>query len=172
MTTVNQSTNSANAVPNGRQDRGGNGEAFVKCAAQCLHTHPREIPLGTCSLGDVLVKRKTIPDELLVLMAEKFRMLGDPTRLAILRCLMEGKEQNVSQLVSVSGRELANVSKHLKQMADAGLLARRKEGSFVFYRLDDPVSQKICELVCDSLRLDLEAEIKRNQTFLREGRSK
>ena len=115
------------------------------------------------------MKRKTIPDELLVLMAEKFRMLGDPTRLSILRCLMEGLEQNVGQLVSVSGRELANVSKHLKQMADAGLLARRKEGSFVFYRLDDPVLQKICELVCDSLRRDLEAEMKRNKSFLRKG---
>jgi len=118
------------------------------------------------------VKRKTIPNELLVLMAEKFRMLGDPTRLSILRCLMEGQEQNVGQLVSESGRELANVSKHLKQMADAGLLARRKEGSFVFYRLDDPVLQKICELVCDSLRRDLEAEIKRNSTFLRKGQPK
>jgi|GEM_PF-164092 len=170
---VNRSTKSANAVPNGRQAGGGKGEAFVKCAAQCLHTHHvREIPLGTCSLGDGLVKRKTIPNELLVLMAEKFRMLGDPTRLSILRCLMEGQEQNVGQLVSESGRELANVSKHLKQMADAGLLARRKEGSFVFYRLDDPVLQKICELVCDSLRRDLEAEIKRNSTFLRKGQPK
>jgi DNA-binding transcriptional ArsR family regulator len=121
---------------------------------------------------DLRLNRKTIPDELLVLMADKFRMLGDPTRLSMLRCLIEGQELNVGQLVSLSGRELANVSKHLKQMADAGLLARRKEGSFVFYRLDDPVLQKICELVCDSLRRDLEAEIERNQTFLRKGRLK
>ncbi len=118
------------------------------------------------------MKRKTIPDELLVLMAERFRMLGDPTRLSILRCLMEEQEQNVGQLVSVSGRELANVSKHLKQMADAGLLARRKEGSFVFYRLDDLVLHKICELVCDSLRRDLEVEMKRNKKFLRKGQPK
>jgi ArsR family transcriptional regulator len=115
------------------------------------------------------VKSKTIPDELLTLMAEKFRMLSDPTRLAILRCLMDGQELNVSQLVSMSGRELANVSKHLKQMADAGMLARRKEGSFVLYRLDDPVLEKICELVCDSLRRDLEQQMKRNRRLLRKG---
>ena len=36
-----------------------------------------------------------IPDELLDLMAGKFRMLADPTRLAILRCLMAG-ERNVA----------------------------------------------------------------------------
>jgi len=119
-----------------------------------------------------MVKRKQMPDELLLLMAEKFRMLSDPSRLAILRCLMEGKELNVSQLVAMTGRELANVSKHLKQMADARLLSRRKEGSFVLYRLDDPVLEKICELVCDSLRRDLEAEMKRNRKLLGKGKAK
>jgi ArsR family transcriptional regulator len=111
-----------------------------------------------------------MPDELLLLMAEKFRMLSEPTRLAILRCLMDGSEMNVSQVVAGTGRELANVSKHLKQMADTGLLARRKEGPFVLYRMDDPVIEKICELVCDSLRRELEAEVKRNKRLLKERR--
>ncbi len=118
------------------------------------------------------VKLQTIPDELLALMAEKFRMLSDPTRLAILRCLMDRQELNVSQLVSLSGRELANVSKHLKQMADKGLIARRKQGPFVLYRLEDAVLEKICELVCDSLRRDLEAEVKRNKNLLKKGERK
>ena len=38
--------------------------------------------------------RKHIPDEVLVFMAGKFRMLSDPTRLSILRTLMENGEQN------------------------------------------------------------------------------
>ena len=96
-------------------------------------------------------------------MAEKFRMLSDPTRLAILHCLMGRNELNVGQIVELSGRQIANVSKHLGQMADAGLVARRKEGPFVLYRLDDPVLEKICELVCDSLRRDLESEIKKSR---------
>lgn len=132
--------------------------------ARCLL---RATAAGHVRRGDAFVKQKQIPDELLVLMAEKFRMLSDPTRLAILRCLMDGPELNVSQLVAKTGRELANVSKHLKQMADTGLLARRKEGSFVLYRLDDPVLEKICELVCDSLRRELEAEVKRNKRLLK-----
>lgn len=50
-------------------------------------------------------------------------------RLAILRCLMtDGGEMNVGQIVSSTGRELANVSKHLRQLADAGLLSRSKKG--------------------------------------------
>jgi ArsR family transcriptional regulator len=108
-------------------------------------------------------------DDFLALVAEKFRMLSDPTRLAILSCLMKEPELNVSQIVELTGRGVANVSKHLKMLAEARLVVRRKEGSFVVYRLDDPVLKKICELVCDSLRRELEAEAKRNKRMLKRG---
>jgi DNA-binding transcriptional ArsR family regulator len=78
-----------------------------------------------------------IPDDLLELMAAKFQMLADATRLAILRTLMEG-EKSVGQVVTETGRGQANVSKHLKLLADTGLVRRRKEGLQVYYRLDDP----------------------------------
>jgi len=120
---------------------------------------------------DTNVKLQAIPDELLALMAEKFRMLSDPTRLAILRCLMDRIELNVSELVSLLGRELANVSKHLKQMAETGLIARRKQGSFVLYRLVDPVVDKICELMCDSLRRDFRSRSEKEQAALEEGQA-
>ena len=94
-------------------------------------------------------------------------MLGDPTRLAILRCLMEEDELNVTQIVEATGRGVANVSKHLKMLAEARLVARRKQGSFVLYRLDDPVLKKICDLVCDSLRRELEKEVARTKRLLR-----
>jgi ArsR family transcriptional regulator len=109
-------------------------------------------------------------DEFLELVAAKFRMLADPTRLAILRCLMEKGEMNVSQVVAASGRSNANVSKHLKHLSDARMVGRRKEGSFVLYRLDDPVLKRICDLVCDSLRRELESEVRRNKQLLRRGR--
>jgi DNA-binding transcriptional ArsR family regulator len=112
------------------------------------------------------VKSSPLPDELLSLVAEKFRMLSDSTRLGILRCLMDGEELNVSEIVSRSGRGLANVSKHLKLLAEARLVRRRKAGSYVLYKLDDPVLQKICTLVCDSLRRELEAEMKKNKRLL------
>lgn len=99
-----------------------------------------------------------IPDEILELMAGKFRMLADASRLAILRFLMKEGEKNVSRVVEATGRTQANVSKHLKHMADAGLLARRKEGNQVFYRLDDAVVEKLCRLVCDSILEDMEKE--------------
>jgi DNA-binding transcriptional ArsR family regulator len=107
-----------------------------------------------------------IPDEVLSLMAAKFRLLGDPTRLAVLRSVMMGGEMNVGQIVEQTGRGLANVSKHLKQLAEAGLLARRKEGPQVFYRLDDPVVEKICHLVCDSILTDMREQLERHRKVL------
>lgn len=111
-------------------------------------------------------KQQPIPEEFLALMAEKFRMLGDSTRLAILHSLMAGVELNVGQIVAATNRNVANISKHLKQRADVGLLMRRKEGPFVLYRLDDPVVEKICTLVCDSLRREIESQLKRSQRLL------
>jgi ArsR family transcriptional regulator len=107
----------------------------------------------------------TIPDEFLDLMAEKFRMLADPSRLAILRSLMAG-ERNVSQVVEETGRNQANVSKHLKMLAEAGLLARRKEGLQVFYRLDDPLVERLCKLVCETIVEEVQEEMDRKKKLL------
>lgn len=98
---------------------------------------------------------QTIPDELLDLMAVKFQMLADSTRLSILRTLMEG-EKSVGQVVSETGRGQANVSKHLKLLADSGLIRRRKEGLQVYYRLDDPLVEQLCGLVCSNIRGEVE----------------
>ena len=92
----------------------------------------------------------TIPDEFLDVMADKFRMLADPTRLAILRALMGGAK-NVTQVVAETGRNQANVSKHLKMLAESGLIARRKQGLRVFYSLDDPLVERLCRIVCDTI---------------------
>jgi DNA-binding transcriptional ArsR family regulator len=110
--------------------------------------------------------RDAIPPEILDQMASKFRMLADSTRLAILRVLMLEGEKNVSQVVEETGRTQANVSKHLKHMAEAGLLARRKEGLQVFYRLDDPVIEKVCRLVCDSILNDLKEQLERHRKLI------
>src|ERR1700722_10340739 len=94
-------------------------------------TLARRVTPGTCneySIGVIV-----IPDEeKLALMAAKFRILADASRLAIIHCLLTHSEMSVGQVVEATGRSQANVSKHLKLMAEAGLLARRKEGLVVF----------------------------------------
>ncbi len=107
-----------------------------------------------------------IPDDLLDLMAEKFQMLADPTRLAILRTLMEG-EKSVGQVVRETGRGQANVSKHLKLLAECGLICRRKEGLQVYYKLDDPLVEQLCSLVCGTIRGEVERNITQQRALLR-----
>jgi ArsR family transcriptional regulator len=106
-----------------------------------------------------------IPDEILNLMAERFRMLGDATRLSILRVLMAG-ERNVGQVVEETGQGQANVSKHLKGLADSGLVARRKAGLQVFYRINDPLVEQLCELVCGNIQRGLSEELERKERLL------
>lgn len=106
-----------------------------------------------------------IPDDFLDLIAEKFRMLADPTRLAILRCLMQG-ERNVGQVVEGTGRSQANVSKHLKLLTDSGLVDRRKSGLQVFYRIDDPIVERLCDLVCETIVREIRADVARGKKLL------
>ena len=107
-----------------------------------------------------------IPDSLLDLIAAKFQMLADPTRLAILRALMEG-EKSVGQVVTETGRGQANVSKHLKHLADSSLVSRRKEGLQVYYRLNDTLVEQLCALVCSAIRADLERTISKQREILK-----
>lgn len=109
---------------------------------------------------------KDIPDQVLLLMAEKFRMLSEPTRLMILRALMNGGELHVTRIAEETRSTQANISKHLKQLAEAGLVARRKEGLNVLYRLDDPVVEKICHLVCETIFNELEQQVEQHRKLL------
>ena len=67
----------------------------------------------------------TIPDEFLDLMAEKFRMLADPTRLAILRTLMRG-ECNVTRVVEEHGTPVTGTSLTVSDVLEAETWARAR----------------------------------------------
>ncbi|MFD1788172.1 ArsR/SmtB family transcription factor [Sphingomonas floccifaciens] len=65
-----------------------------------------------------------------------FRALADATRLRILS-LVRTMELSVGELAQVLGQSQPRVSRHVKILGDAGLTARRKEGSWVFVALGD-----------------------------------
>lgn len=64
------------------------------------------------------------------------KAVGEPTRLRILALLSRG-ELTVSELVQALGQSQPRVSRHLKLLAEAGVLDRLPEGAWVFYRLND-----------------------------------
>ncbi|HEX7741995.1 MAG TPA: metalloregulator ArsR/SmtB family transcription factor, partial [Sphingobium sp.] len=63
-----------------------------------------------------------------------FRALGDPTRLRIIH-LLRAMELAVGEIAQVVGQSQPRVSRHVRILAEAGLVERRKEGNWVFLRL-------------------------------------
>jgi ArsR family transcriptional regulator len=65
-----------------------------------------------------------------------FHALADPSRLRIV-ALLRSMELSVGELAQVLGQSQPRVSRHVRILADAGLVERRKEGSWVFLQLAD-----------------------------------
>jgi ArsR family transcriptional regulator len=78
--------------------------------------------------------------------AGKFRLLGEPMRLKILQALCV-KPLTVGEIVAATGATQSNISKHLSLLTSARLITRQKGGQFVYYRMSNPLTMKLCELV-------------------------
>ena len=96
--------------------------------------------------------------ELVQLIADRFKALADPTRIRLLDRLHAG-EATVGELANAAGSTEQNVSKHMLTLLRAGLVARKREGNFVRYRIDDPWVYELCETVCRGVREELAALI-------------
>jgi DNA-binding transcriptional ArsR family regulator len=97
--------------------------------------------------------------ELMDIVAERFRVLGEPMRIRILDALRQ-RERTVGDLVAATGATQANVSKHLTLLHRLDFVARRKEGTHVFYRVADPDVFSLCDLVCGGARERLRRDAK------------
>jgi ArsR family transcriptional regulator len=75
--------------------------------------------------------------------AERFKALGDPTRLAIVRQLAGADEVCVCHLAPGAGLSQPTISHHLKLLRDAGLVTSERRGTWAYYRL---VPEAIAEL--------------------------
>lgn len=79
--------------------------------------------------------------------AERFRALGDETRIRLLARLMKG-EANVTTLGAELGIAHASISRHLARLRKVGLLAVERRGTNAVYRIRDKGIAKLCDLVC------------------------
>lgn len=105
-----------------------------------------------------MTKHRSLSEEALLLVAQRFAVLAEPMRLRLIQALFAG-EKNVSELVELTAGTQANVSRHLQTLTAAHILARRKEGLQVYYRISDPTIPKLCQLVCGSLEKSLTRQI-------------
>ena len=95
-----------------------------------------------------------LPEDLAELIARRFRAFSDPLRVRILD-LLRDRELSVSVLAERLDASQQNVSKHLAVLTDSGILARRKQGNHVYYRIADEAVFALCEQVCGSLQTQL-----------------
>ncbi|WHO40061.1 metalloregulator ArsR/SmtB family transcription factor [Sphingobium sp. AP49] len=79
-----------------------------------------------------------------------FRALADPTRLRVLH-LLRAMELAVGEVAQAVGQSQPRVSRHIRILAEAGLIERRKEGNWVFLRLGQGADVQSCLALFDSL---------------------
>lgn len=92
-----------------------------------------------------------LSEQLAELIARRFRILAQPTRILLLDELREG-EATVQELTEALGASQQNVSKHLQVLLDAGIVERRKDGNHAYYAVADEGVFALCEHVCGGVR--------------------
>lgn len=76
--------------------------------------------------------------------ADALRMLSDPTRIKILWALLQG-ETSVACLAELIGATPTAVSQHLSKLRLAGVVENRREGTYVYYTVEDSLIRPVLE---------------------------
>ena len=91
-----------------------------------------------------------LPDDLIDLIAGRFRVLAEPMRIKLLDLLRE-REASVQELTEAIVTSEQNISKHLGVLRQAGIVRRSKRGNYSYYSIADEGVFALCEAVCGSL---------------------
>jgi DNA-binding transcriptional ArsR family regulator len=105
-------------------------------------------------MEDVAAVPHPLPERLVELIAQRFRVLGEPMRIRLLDRLRAG-EASVGELQAALGASQQNLSKHLGILHDAGMVSRTKRGNRAVYAISDPGVFGLCDQVCGGLRRQL-----------------
>ena len=94
-------------------------------------------------------------DRVYELAAELFGVLATPMRLRILSALCD-REKSVSELLAEINTTQPNLSQHLNLLYRAGVLAKRKDGTQVFYRVQSEQAVTLCRTVCTQIAIEMD----------------
>ena len=95
-----------------------------------------------------------LPEPLIELVAQRFRVLGEPMRIKLLDLLRES-DATVGELQEALGASQQNVSKHLGVLHAASMVSRTKDGNHSRYSISDPTVFELCDQVCGGVRRQL-----------------
>jgi DNA-binding transcriptional ArsR family regulator len=97
------------------------------------------------------MRHKRLDPDTLDAVADRFKVLAEPARLAILNVLRE-MPMSVTTLIDETGLNQANLSKHLQLLYTHGFVQRRRNKSWVYYSLADASVFALCDIMCKQLR--------------------
>lgn len=104
---------------------------------------------------DPLVPEDDDAGRVFELAAELFGVLSTPLRLRILSALCDG-ERSVSQLLEKIDTTQPNLSQHLNVLYRTGVLAKRKDGTQVIYRVQSEKAVALCRAVCTQIAIEVD----------------
>ena len=100
---------------------------------------------------------KSTEDRVFDTVAELFSVLSTPIRLRIISAVCQG-EKNVTQLLTEIDTTQPNMSQHLNTLYRSGVLAKRREGTQMYYRLQSERVATLCRAVCTQVAIELEGD--------------
>jgi DNA-binding transcriptional ArsR family regulator len=121
-----------------RKEEGHQGED--RCGIRCIHRERVELARGSSFAAGECDR-----------LAELFKVMGDGTRLRIMRAL-DGGEMCVSDLAALLGVTESAVSHQLRLLRQLRLVANRREGPVLYYRLDDQHVGRLIHLALEHVR--------------------
>ena len=103
------------------------------------------------------MQAKKSEDQVFDSVAELFSVLSTPIRLKIISAVCQG-EKNVSELLSEIDTTQPNMSQHLSTLYRSGVLAKRRDGTQMYYRLQSERVATLCRAVCTQVAIELDSE--------------
>lgn len=81
--------------------------------------------------------------------AEALKLLANEQRLMVLCRLSQG-ESSVGELVALTALSQSSVSQHLARLRESNIVATRRDGTTIYYRLADDCVHALIDALCDS----------------------
>lgn len=80
--------------------------------------------------------------------AQLLKLLANDQRLTVL-CRLSAGEMSVTQLREYVSLTQSALSQHLAKMRAEGLVATRREAQTIYYRLSDPIAERLIGVLCE-----------------------
>ncbi len=111
--------------------------------------------LNTLHLLETAAADQVDAERVFVSAAELFGVLATPLRLRIINAICD-QEKSVGDIMEAVNSTQPNVSQHLKVLYQAGIVAKRRVGNQVYYRVQSERAVQLCRTVCTQIAIELD----------------